>query len=105
MIHLRDEHRSEATAPIDPEDRDPADRANDDTGREVVVAELKTEEAELEAIDAALQRLREGSYGICGVTGKPISAARLRAIPWTRYSREAAARMEKTSSKTHPPQA
>ncbi|MCW2965764.1 MAG: transcriptional regulator, TraR/DksA family [Actinomycetia bacterium] len=35
-------------------------------------------------IDAALQRIEDGVYGICEVCGKPIGAERLSAIPWTR---------------------
>jgi DnaK suppressor protein len=37
----------------------------------------------LAAIDAALQRIEDGTYGICEVCGKPIGAERLSAIPWT----------------------
>ena len=35
-------------------------------------------------IDAALQRIQDGSYGICEGCGKPIGASRLSAIPWAR---------------------
>ena len=35
-------------------------------------------------IDAALQRIEAGTYGICEGCGKPIVAERLAAIPWTR---------------------
>ena len=35
-------------------------------------------------IDAALQRIEDGTYGICEVCGKPIGAERLNALPWTR---------------------
>jgi RNA polymerase-binding transcription factor DksA len=35
-------------------------------------------------IDAALQRIEEGTFGICEGCGKPIGAERLSAIPWTR---------------------
>ena len=35
-------------------------------------------------IDAALQRIEDGSYGVCEVCGKPIGAERLSAIPWAR---------------------
>jgi RNA polymerase-binding transcription factor DksA len=35
-------------------------------------------------IEAALQRIEDGTYGICEGCGKPIGAARLSAIPWTR---------------------
>jgi RNA polymerase-binding protein DksA len=36
----------------------------------------------LKHIDAALERLTSGEYGICIECGDPISARRLRAIPW-----------------------
>lgn len=35
-------------------------------------------------IDAALQRIEDGTYGICEVCGKPIGGERLSALPWTR---------------------
>ena len=38
----------------------------------------------IEEIDAALQRIEEGSYGVCEVCGEPIGAQRLSAIPWAR---------------------
>ena len=37
------------------------------------------------AIEWALERLNKGNYGICTACGKPISRARLRAVPWTDY--------------------
>jgi RNA polymerase-binding protein DksA len=38
----------------------------------------------LDEIDAALQRIAEGTYGRCAACGKPIALARLRALPTTR---------------------
>lgn len=38
----------------------------------------------LAEIDAALQRIEDGTYGICEVCGKPIGEERLRALPWAR---------------------
>ncbi len=35
-------------------------------------------------VEAALARIDSGSYGTCGVCGKPIGAERLSAIPWAR---------------------
>jgi len=35
-------------------------------------------------IDAALQRIEDGTYGICEGCGKPIGAERLSALPWAR---------------------
>jgi len=39
--------------------------------------------ATLRQIDAALQRIEDGTYGTCEICGKPIGEDRLRAIPWT----------------------
>ena len=35
-------------------------------------------------IDAALQRINDGSYGLSVISGRPIPKDRLRAIPWAR---------------------
>jgi RNA polymerase-binding transcription factor DksA len=35
-------------------------------------------------IDAALQRINDGSYGLSVISGRPIPRDRLRAIPWAR---------------------
>ncbi len=37
---------------------------------------------ELKLIEEALQRIKDGTYGICAQCGKKISAQRLRAVPW-----------------------
>lgn len=60
--------------------------------REILLAELTMEEHPIAEVEAALGRIRSGHYGACEVTGKAISADRLRAIPWTRYCRDAAPR-------------
>ena len=36
-----------------------------------------------------MQRILNGTYGICEKTGKRIEEERLRAVPWTRFSRDA----------------
>jgi len=33
-------------------------------------------------VEAALQRIGDGTYGICVVCGKPITVERLEAVPW-----------------------
>jgi DnaK suppressor protein len=38
----------------------------------------------LAEIEAALQRIEDGSYGVCEICGEPIGAQRLSAIPWAR---------------------
>lgn len=46
-------------------------------------------------IDAALERIASKTYGLCSVTGQPISEARLEELPWAQYSIEAARRLER----------
>lgn len=40
----------------------------------------------IEEIDDALERIKNGTYGICQATGKTISKGRLESVPHTRYS-------------------
>jgi RNA polymerase-binding transcription factor DksA len=61
-----------------------------------LAAALALEEGMLVEIDAALERIREGTYGMCELTGKTIPDERLRALPWTRFTREAAEQLEKS---------
>jgi DnaK suppressor protein len=42
----------------------------------------------LRAVEEALGRIRQGTYGICGVCTQPISRARLEAVPWTHHCRD-----------------
>lgn len=60
------------------------------------VSLLSVELRSLLEVEAALQRIEQGKYGICEMTGKPIAAARLRAVPWTRFSLEAESALERS---------
>ncbi|NQV34527.1 MAG: TraR/DksA C4-type zinc finger protein [Phycisphaeraceae bacterium] len=51
----------------------------------------------MHAIDDALERIEEGTYGLCEKTGDPISRARLEAMPWARYTKRHQAQIEATS--------
>ncbi|HEU5058073.1 MAG TPA: TraR/DksA family transcriptional regulator, partial [Kofleriaceae bacterium] len=43
-----------------------------------------TERGWVEEIDAALQRIERGEYGVCEECGEPIEPQRLDAVPWAR---------------------
>lgn len=49
---------------------------------------------ELNEVNAALQRIEDGTYGICEASGEPIPFERLEAIPFTRYTIEHTPRRE-----------
>ena len=46
---------------------------------------LKESSAALDQVEAALERLANGTYGTCAVCGEPIAAGRLEARPWTPF--------------------
>jgi N-acetyl-gamma-glutamyl-phosphate reductase uncommon form len=46
-------------------------------------------------VRAALKRIEKNTYGICELTGKAIPRKRLEAIPWTRFTVEAQAQLER----------
>jgi DnaK suppressor protein len=94
LIRERDEREAAARASLERGGVDAIDVAREQTEHENLVAEITQEEAELAEVEAALERIRKGTYGICEVTGEPIAPARLRALPWTRLSLAAAARRE-----------
>jgi len=51
--------------------------------------------AEVEAIDRALARIVDGTYGVCALCGSEIGVLRLRALPATPYCRDCAERVER----------
>jgi RNA polymerase-binding protein DksA len=76
-----------ATSLEDATDEDGVDSHLGDTATETLDREVEQgleENAEhlLASIDAALQRIEDGTYGICERCGKPIDAARLEALPY-----------------------
>jgi RNA polymerase-binding protein DksA len=64
-------------------DNHPADVATVTFDRELDYSLEENEERLLGAIDAALARIDEGTYGICTACGQPIGEERLEALPWT----------------------
>ena len=55
-------------------------------GREFSMGLAERQQKYLEEIDEALRRIEEGTYGICKVTGEPISKERLEEVPVAKYS-------------------
>jgi RNA polymerase-binding transcription factor DksA len=78
-------------------ERDPSlsDQGTDTFDREFALNQLSSEQDVLFEIDEAIRRLENGSYGICEMSGEPISLERLQALPYVRYSITAQAEIEK----------
>ncbi len=63
-----------------------ADAGTDSFDRDLALSLLSSQHEALYEIEEALERIRNGTYGICEVTGKPIEKERLKVEPWTRFS-------------------
>jgi DnaK suppressor protein len=74
---------------------DIADRASSETDRAIELRARDRQRKLISKIDAALQRLDDGTYGYCEETGEPISLKRLDARPIATLSIEAQERHEK----------
>lgn len=72
-----------------------ADAGTDTFDRDFALSLVSSEQEALSEIEAAIRRIKDGSYGICEVTGKPIAKERLLAVPFTRYSAEAQKEIER----------
>jgi len=59
-----------------------ADTASATLGREIDYTLGDNAEQVISEIDAALQRIEDGTYGVCASCGREIPSARLEANPW-----------------------
>ena len=72
-----------------------ADSGTDNFDRDFALSLLSSDQDAVYEIEEALKRIEKNTYGVCELTGKPIPRARLEAIPWTRFTVQAQAQLEK----------
>lgn len=72
-----------------------ADAGSDAYDRDFALSLLSQEQDALYEIDQALKRIELGTYGVCEMSGKAISHARLEAIPFARFTVECQSQLEK----------
>ncbi|MCD8483456.1 MAG: TraR/DksA C4-type zinc finger protein [Verrucomicrobia bacterium] len=65
-----------------------ADAGTDNFDRDFALSLLSTEQEALKEVEAAIDRVFDGSYGVCEITGEEINPERLEAVPFTRFSLE-----------------
>jgi len=78
-----------------------ADSGTDNFDRDFALSLLSSDQDAIYEIDEALKRLERGSFGVCELTNKAIPKARLDAIPWTRFTVEAQAQLERDGVLRH----
>jgi DnaK suppressor protein len=67
---------------------DSVDQASQSIEKELMFELSDNERVTLDMIEAAIRKIDTGNYGRCEATQRPISRARLEAIPYARYSIE-----------------
>src|SRR3989442_6272986 len=80
--------RSPSKSPAGGTRGDLMDWASADTEAELQVRVHQSDAHLVRAIDEALARIRQGTFGMCEACKQPISHARLEALPWTRHCRD-----------------
>jgi DnaK suppressor protein len=71
-----------------------ADMGSDNYEQEFTLRLVDKDRQLLREINHALSKIRDGTYGVCEGTGKPIGKARLEVKPWARHSIEYTRQME-----------
>jgi RNA polymerase-binding transcription factor DksA len=93
---LREQGESaDAGAELSTVDQHPGDLGTETFEHEKNISLLEQVSDELLQIDAALQRLEHGTYGVCQACGRPITNERLEALPATRFCVEDQAKAER----------
>jgi DnaK suppressor protein len=72
-----------------------ADSGTDNFDRDFALSLLSADQDSVYEIEEALKRIEKKTFGVCELTNKVIPKARLEAIPWTRFTVEAQAQLER----------
>jgi RNA polymerase-binding transcription factor DksA len=75
------------------------DGGTDSFDRDFALSLVANEQEALSEVEAAIQRIKAGTYGVCEHTQQPINKDRLLAVPFTRYTAAAMKEIEKTRYK------
>jgi len=75
------------------------DGGTDSFDRDFALSLVANEQEALAEVEAAIQRIKNGTYGVCEHTQQPINKERLLAVPFTRYTAPAMKEIEKTRYK------
>jgi len=77
-----------------------ADATTDNFDRDFALSLVSNEQDALSEIEGAIDRIFDGTYGICEITGQQIKRERLVAVPFTRFSVQGQVEYESTNSKS-----
>jgi RNA polymerase-binding transcription factor len=82
---------------------DAADQAEATFEQSILASLTESDRLRLRDVNDALERMEDGTYGLCQATDEPIGFDRLRAEPWARYTAEYQEKLEVALGTSHPP--
>lgn len=74
---------------------DVAEQGSDAYDQSLSIGLAEVDRKLIREIDAAIKRIDEKVFGVCEISGEPISPQRLNELPWARYSIESARELER----------
>ncbi len=102
LLHMREKLLAEVmekpipeSLMVTPDIGDEADQAGDEASREVSILLTARNKQKLLAIEEALEKIAEGTYGMCEECGERIGSGRLKAMPLARFCVSCQSRLEK----------
>ncbi|HEX7901763.1 MAG TPA: TraR/DksA family transcriptional regulator [Planctomycetota bacterium] len=75
----------------------PAEQATDNAEQAISLGRMESQTREIREIDEALERVKDGTFGVCEDCGKAVPAARLEAIPYARLCAACQVKVEENS--------
>ncbi len=72
-----------------------ADEGTDDFDQRISIEVSVEEQGLIRKIDRALEKIEEGTYGVCDISGNEIPIKRLEAIPYANMTVQAQEKLEK----------
>ncbi len=91
---LQEDQQFRAEEEEDFTQHDSGDKSHSLFTRELDAGVEQTVERRLRNVERALQKIEEGTYGICDATGEPIPKGRLEVVPEALYTIEAQRQQE-----------
>ena len=97
VTHALEGTKKEVTAPDEAKgySQHSADEGTDDFVKNINLEVTSKEFGVLRQIDRALEKIEEGTYGICDISGEEIPLKRLEAIPYATMTVKAQEKFEK----------
>ena len=85
LVRDVEETRSRSAEDTEEEDKDYIDYAVSSYTKEFLLTLSDLERKQLDAVDRALDAVKEGTYGTCNECGEDIEEKRLKALPWATF--------------------